>query len=156
MVVTAQPMELGNAVAGAGVVVAHGEVLQLLSEARILPLEARYAQSGVVIENDEALDAVYRCSGFAGFGRGGPGPAQRRKNALLFADMKFAGNAFFCWLPRTWALLRVVREGAFCRPCLLWLFCSTSCGSGHGTGRNSVTLKQVSQVLSMGSAWKNL
>ena len=29
-------------------------------------------------------------------------------------------------------------------------------GSGHGTGRNSVTLKQVSEVLSMGSAWKTL
>ncbi len=29
-------------------------------------------------------------------------------------------------------------------------------GSGHGTGRIYVTLKQVSEVLSMGSAWKNL
>ena len=28
--------------------------------------------------------------------------------------------------------------------------------SGHGTGRNSVTLKQVPEVLSMGSAWKTL
>ncbi len=29
-------------------------------------------------------------------------------------------------------------------------------GSGHGTGRIYVTLKQVSEVLSMGSAWKPL
>ncbi len=29
-------------------------------------------------------------------------------------------------------------------------------GSGHSTGRIYVTLKQVSEVLSMGSAWKNL
>ena len=78
MVVSAQPIPDGNALAGAGVVVARGEALHLLSEVSILPLEAPYAQSRVVVRNDDALDAGFRFHGFAGSRIGDPGPSQRR------------------------------------------------------------------------------
>ena len=74
MVVTAQPISDGNALAGVVVGVARGEVRQLLSEASKLPLEAPYEQSRLVVRIDEALDAGFRLHGFAGSGSGDPGP----------------------------------------------------------------------------------